>query len=582
MVETITVGRHQDNDKVFSNPKISKYHCVFFVYKKGNNPQVSVRDLNSKWGVVINSKRIRSGIDYELKEHDIVSIRLPDELPIHLRWKNWINPSDYFDDEIFIPGNDNDTIEYEIPENRVPWFTRLIKKISSWFNFFILGWIALSVLFNSCMPDFDNKPRSGSNPFHFPSISKFVKRIISYESNEKITELKQYYSITNNDSPIDLRNTIVNKYNVQKETNVYYNNSEKTLEYTLYYPTSNNNASSNKKKSLVIFLHQGAFIKGDKDDYIISQYCKDLAKSGIVAATIDYTLIRGDDIKEIKYWKLLANKKYVKSKIYQAVQDVHTAVSYFVDNADYWNIDDKRIFLAGYSAGALTSLMAAYSDDKEMKSFIGEDAYQILRCLDCKNHVGENINIDIYDNLAGVISLSGGIPNITDLPEQKGIPVLLIHGTEDDVISNGESFPFEFLRKEQNIDLPGFYMKLSIYENKDDISYEQYKRINAGAHIPKWIMKTLTNYFTFKIQGSRNIYTFYNEGSFFIEIKNGDHSFMINKDGQLNTNFRITKNKMISFINKYSNNEKSNNQKSFKNHKINPFKFLTKNAIIDL
>ncbi len=64
---TLRIGRHDDNDLVFDNPYLSRYHAEIF----SDGPRILIRDLGSTSGTFVNSERIKQR---RLKDGD--SIRL--------------------------------------------------------------------------------------------------------------------------------------------------------------------------------------------------------------------------------------------------------------------------------------------------------------------------------------------------------------------------------------------------------------------------------------------------------------------------------------------------------------------------
>ena len=88
----------------------------------------------------------------------------------------------------------------------------------------------------------------------------------------------------------------------------------------------------------VVWVHGGGFVAGSRSD--MSDYLQALAAHGYVTIAIDYT-------------------RAPNARFPIPVQQTDTALSYIVANADRLNIDPKRIFLAGDSAGAQIAAQTA-------------------------------------------------------------------------------------------------------------------------------------------------------------------------------------------------------------------------------
>ena len=93
-------------------------------------------------------------------------------------------------------------------------------------------------------------------------------------------------------------------------------------------------------KPLIIFIHGGAWIKGDKHDYW--SYLIPFAQKGYITATIQYRL---SDV----------------AKHPAQLEDVESAIAWLQENAEKFHIDNNKIALVGGSAGAHLAMLAAYT-----------------------------------------------------------------------------------------------------------------------------------------------------------------------------------------------------------------------------
>jgi acetyl esterase/lipase len=93
----------------------------------------------------------------------------------------------------------------------------------------------------------------------------------------------------------------------------------------------------------VMFIHGGGWRHGSKDAH--AGAAKRLARSGYVAATINYRLVP-DGVFPL------------------AVKDCLCALSFLRAHADEWGLDPERVAVAGYSAGGhLAALLGVAADD---------------------------------------------------------------------------------------------------------------------------------------------------------------------------------------------------------------------------
>ena len=104
---------------------------------------------------------------------------------------------------------------------------------------------------------------------------------------------------------------------------------------------------SERPTPLVIYIHGGGFVGGDKSRYYDSEDWLRFLEAGISVATINYRFMN-----EPPYG------------ILASLNDSKRCLQYLRYNAKKYNIDPKRIASTGGSAGAGTSLWLAFSKDK--------------------------------------------------------------------------------------------------------------------------------------------------------------------------------------------------------------------------
>lgn len=105
-------------------------------------------------------------------------------------------------------------------------------------------------------------------------------------------------------------------------------------------------AKSEKPTPLVIYIHGGGFVGGDKSKYYQSHDWERFLENGISIATINYRFMN-----EAPYG------------ILGSMNDSKRFVQFIRYNAKKYNIDKSRIACTGGSAGAGTALWLAFSDD---------------------------------------------------------------------------------------------------------------------------------------------------------------------------------------------------------------------------
>jgi dipeptidyl aminopeptidase/acylaminoacyl peptidase len=176
------------------------------------------------------------------------------------------------------------------------------------------------------------------------------------------------------------------------------------LKLDLYQPTGDTAA----KRPAVVWVHGGGFTMGDKSSG--RGKATFFAKLGYVAVSINYRLLSPDGCGGNPNPTPLCQHAAL-----EAQHDAQAAVRWLRAHAATYKIDTSRIAMAGASAGAVTSVLAAtHSEDP-----------------------GTSGNPGYPSNIRAAVSVSGGMPT-NDLIDAGDAPTLFIHGTEDNVV------PFEW------------------------------------------------------------------------------------------------------------------------------------------
>ena len=204
--------------------------------------------------------------------------------------------------------------------------------------------------------------------------------------------------------------------------NTYLNQPDKlSLQLDLYIPRK----PKKEKMPLLVLAHDGAFQVGDKGDDFMSEISKELAKRGVIVASINYAL--GFQISRAK----------ALEAIHKAALNMRGAIRYLLTSEFADLIDIESIYVGGASAGGITSLTAAFLEDGEFLEFIRDDlaGQAFFECMDC----GANF-LDANFSIKGVISLWGGIVDISWIDNK--VSTLLIHGVDDEIVPYEYDYPF--------------------------------------------------------------------------------------------------------------------------------------------
>lgn len=114
------------------------------------------------------------------------------------------------------------------------------------------------------------------------------------------------------------------------------------------------NAAMDKKQPLLIFVHGGNFLSGDKRGRETNFVT--YARAGYVTATINYRLTDNN----------MKNSSLRMQAILSAQEDMQNAIRFLKKNAELYCIDTTRMSIMGSSAGGATTLIAAVEYDNPM------------------------------------------------------------------------------------------------------------------------------------------------------------------------------------------------------------------------
>lgn len=140
-----------------------------------------------------------------------------------------------------------------------------------------------------------------------------------------------------------------------------FNGGIDTLKLDLYWPECPAQQGA-APRPLLLWIHGGAFLAGDKSDPSITRLCKRFAERGYVTASIDYRLgfVSDDAAWSCTYPNYSCvfgadSIEWMRS-YYRGIQDGKGALRFLINRHQQYHIDTSNIFVAGESAGAFLAL----------------------------------------------------------------------------------------------------------------------------------------------------------------------------------------------------------------------------------
>lgn len=181
-------------------------------------------------------------------------------------------------------------------------------------------------------------------------------------------------------------------------------------------------------RPVIIYMHGGAFLNGDKSTTDCIDFCNSYAKKGYVAISANYRLASNPVT-----FALFEEEQY--TTVLKAVADIKAAVRYLRKdhaNGNTLGIDSDGVFIGGYSAGAVLAMHMSYIDS------ISDLPSSPLDVQALVSNIGGTLDGDAGNdgyssNISGVVSFAGGINDLSFI-DSNDEPMVLVHGTGDDIV----------------------------------------------------------------------------------------------------------------------------------------------------
>lgn len=159
--------------------------------------------------------------------------------------------------------------------------------------------------------------------------------------------------------------------NIEYGKDTGYTGEVVSLKLDIHYPLGD----SNCLRPIIIVVHGGAWIGGDKAGGGLRAICREFSSRGYLVATVNYRLGMHPAASYTPY-ALCPHEKcaYVADSAewyraaFRAAQDVKSAIRFLKNRSHLDSSDKNNVFLLGESAGAYTSILAAWLD-KEAEKF---------------------------------------------------------------------------------------------------------------------------------------------------------------------------------------------------------------------
>jgi para-nitrobenzyl esterase len=204
-----------------------------------------------------------------------------------------------------------------------------------------------------------------------------------------------------------------------------WNNTPQQLDLDVFQPAGD--TASNRP--LILLFHGGSFIGGQRNDAVMLGLCNTFAKRGYVTATASYRV--GVNTANIA----ALDREFVKAAL-RATHDAKAAVRFFkrsvAEQGNPYGIDTNRIYVGGYSAGAIAAIHLAYfTDTLQSSALVNQEIVGLGAGLE-----GNSGNPGYTSTAAGVMNIAGAVLD-TALIKTGAVTGIHFHGTADEVVPYG-------------------------------------------------------------------------------------------------------------------------------------------------
>jgi pimeloyl-ACP methyl ester carboxylesterase len=272
----------------------------------------------------------------------------------------------------------------------------------------------------------------------------------------------------------EIFSTIDSLKNVQYGEVKNINSESEKLFLDIYSP----NTDTLKKRPLVIFVHGGGFVNGDKSSGYPTLFCTGLAKRGYVSSSINYRLGIEKPKNDTSYFEAM----------YRGVQDAKAAVRFFRKNAEKYGIDTSSIYIMGGSAGSKVAMHLAYLDQNEVPTYINTAKWGNLE--------GKSGNEGFSSKVSGVVNCWGAMIDYRWI-NSRDVPLFSVHGTRDKTVPFDSSYAYHGFKFGSTILFHralalGIPTGIKLFENAGHtLDNDKYKQKEALEEIGQWLFTQL-------------------------------------------------------------------------------------------
>ncbi|MCB0661969.1 MAG: carboxylesterase family protein [Saprospiraceae bacterium] len=180
--------------------------------------------------------------------------------------------------------------------------------------------------------------------------------------------------------PLAAQPWVSTDYSIASSHDIYYGSAtgfagaEDSLLLDISFPTDDQPPVCGRP--LLIVIHGGSWMAGDKDEGYATRFREDFAKRGYVVASINYRLglfhtdrFVNCNVADWNCFNSTDSTEWYRAN-FRGIQDVKGAIRYLVGQKAQYEIDPDNVFILGESAGAFIALGVGFLEDNEIPNGI--------------------------------------------------------------------------------------------------------------------------------------------------------------------------------------------------------------------
>ncbi|MDC6390651.1 alpha/beta hydrolase [Maribacter sp. PR1] len=222
----------------------------------------------------------------------------------------------------------------------------------------------------------------------------------------------------------------------------------------------------------VVLIHGGAWVQAGKE------YVRDIQ---------DTLLDHGIAVANMNHRYANATDTHYK----QMLQDVDHALAYCSEHAEEWGTRDEGFTMVGASSGAHLAMLSSYTTSKSIKAIVDFSGPTYFDDTDLLDYAVEAGLIEMVQMMTGKSydkekPLDSAFTDSSPLSHVKDIPVLIIHGTYDEVVPFSQSQILD--KKLTSMGFEHKFLKIPNAGHDLDLDDSETKKLVYGAMVD-WVLK---------------------------------------------------------------------------------------------